>query len=199
MNLRAICVFCGSNYGANPLYESLAKEFGYLLAASGRTLVYGGGKIGLMGVVADAALAKGGKVIGVIPQILVEKEQAHPNLSCLEVVKDLHERKARMMVLSDAFVALPGGLGTYEEFFEVLSWSQIKLHEKPCGALNINGFFEPLLQLLKANVVAGFMRQADCSLLLTHIDPGKLLAALENYQPIRIKKWLPRGTSDLCL
>lgn len=199
MNLRIICVFCGSNYGVNPLYEKLAKDFGYLLATSGRTLVYGGGKIGLMGVIADAVLEKNGKVIGVIPQILVQREQAHSNLSHLEIVKDIRERKARMMALSDAFVALPGGLGTYEEFFEALSWSQIELHKKPCGALNVNGFFEPLLQLLKANVAAGFMRQADCSLLLTHPEPDKLLTALENYQPIRMKKWLPRGTSDVLL
>lgn len=191
--MKSICVFCGSNFGSDPAYEEATRSFGKLLAQSGRSLVYGGGRIGLMGVIADSVLENGGHVIGVIPEVLVDKEQAHPNLSQLEVVSDMRERKARMAELSDAFVALPGGLGTYEELFEMLSWAQLRLHEKPIGVLNTLGFYDSLLQMLNTTVSAGFMREANRSLLVAENNGQALLNALENYQPSHSHKWLARG------
>lgn len=194
--MKAVCVFCGSNFGSDHAYESAAHEFGTLLASSGRTLVYGGGKIGLMGVVADAVLAGGGKVLGVIPEVLVDKEQAHSGLSELYVVADMRERKARMAELADGFVALPGGLGTYEELFEMLSWGQLRLHDKPIGVLNTQGFFDPLLAMLDETVKAGFMRAANRSLLVAGTSPAELLQTLEHHRPEHTHKWLPRGEAD---
>lgn len=193
--MKSICVFCGSNFGSDPAYEAAAKTFGKLLATTGRALVYGGGRIGLMGVVADAVLENGGYVTGVIPEVLVDKEQAHPNLSKLEVVPDMRERKARMAELSDAFVALPGGLGTYEELFEMLSWAQLRLHEKPIGVLNTLGFYDNLVNMLNSTVSAGFMREANRSLLVSENNEEALLKALESYQPSHSHKWLARGES----
>lgn len=191
--MQAVCVFCGSNYGSDPAYEAGAQAFGKLLVANGITLVYGGGKVGLMGVIADTVLADGGQVYGVIPESLVEKELAHTGLSKLFVVGSLHERKAKMAELSDAFVALPGGLGTYEELFEVLSWSQLRLLDKPIGVLNTIGFFDPMLAMLDSAVHTGFMRAANRSLLVSGDTPEQLIEALRHYQPEHIQKWLPRG------
>ncbi|QQS16322.1 MAG: TIGR00730 family Rossman fold protein [Neisseriales bacterium] len=197
MKLQTICVFCGSNHGVDIAYEMAAKALARTLVQSQRKLVYGGGKIGLMGVMADTVIELSGHITGVIPHILVDKEQAHPKLSQLEIVANMHERKARMMALSDAFIALPGGLGTFEELFEILSWSQIGLHQKPCGVLNVNGFFDPLLSLLQANIAAGFMRKKHSDLLISHSTPEELLMALEHYHPPQVVKWLPRGKSDI--
>jgi uncharacterized protein (TIGR00730 family) len=191
--LKAVCVFCGSNYGVVPEYEAGARAFGRLLAETGRTLVYGGGKVGLMGAVADAALEAGGKVIGVIPTFLKDKELAHPGLTELVVVGSMHERKAKMEQLSDAFACLPGGLGTYEEMFEVLSWAQLGMHEKPVGVLNTSDFYQPLLTMLDSTAAAGFMHEKNRSVLVAGDDAAALLAALENYRPIHASKWLERS------
>ncbi len=147
-----VCVFCGSSFGASPVYATAARALGSLLAARGSTLVYGGSRVGLMGAVADAALAAGGKVIGVIPQSLVLKEVAHSGLTELRVVDSMHERKAMMADLSGGFIALPRGFGTFEEFCEVLTWAQLGLHRKPCALLNVNGYFDDLLRLFDHGV-----------------------------------------------
>src|SRR4029434_4742979 len=156
--LRSICVFCGSNSGRRPEYGAAAAEFGRLLAQGDIRVVYGGGNVGMMGLLANAALGAGGEVIGVIPQRLVDRELAHPRLTDLRIVTSMHERKALMAELSDAFVALPGGLGTYEELCEVLTWAQLGIHHKPCGCLNILGYFDSLANLLDVAVTEGFLR-----------------------------------------
>lgn len=156
--VRSICVFCGSQSGHDSAYAEAAGAFGRLLAERGIRVVYGAGNVGLMGVLADAALAAGGQVIGVIPQRLVDRELAHTRLTELRIVTSMHERKALMAELSDAFVALPGGLGTYEELFEVLTWSQLGIHNKPCGCLNVRGYFTPLAAMLDHAVSEGFLR-----------------------------------------
>ncbi len=155
---HSICVFCGSSPGSRPEYAEMAAAFGRLLGHRGIRLVYGGGNVGLMGVVADAALAAGGEVIGVIPQMLVDRELAHRGTD-LRIVTSMHERKALMAELSDAFVALPGGLGTYEELCEVLTWSQLGIHHKPVGCLNVAGYFDPLARLLDHAAEEGFLRR----------------------------------------
>ena len=149
MTIQSVCLFCGSNRGVQPEYASAARAFGTALAEQGLTLVYGAGNIGLMGVAADAALAAGGKVIGVIPEFLKDKEVAHLGLSELHVTSTMHERKALMAELSDAFVALPGGFGTFDELFEILTWAQLSVHNKPVGLLNVAGFFQPLMEMVR--------------------------------------------------
>lgn len=175
-------MFCGSNFGARPAYREAAEEFGALLAGRGLDLVYGGARVGLMGAVADAALAAGGEVIGVIPQSLVALEVAHEGLADLRVVDGMHERKARMAELADAFVALPGGLGTFEEFFEILTWAQLGLHPKPCGLLNVAGFFDPLLALVEHAVAERFVRPEHRHLIVDAADPENLLDRLSAYK-----------------
>lgn len=189
--LRRICVFCGSQRGLRAEYAAAAAQMGELLARQGLQVVYGGGHIGLMGILADAALAAGGEVIGVIPQMLVERELAHPRLTELRIVRSMHQRKALMAELADAFVALPGGLGTFEELCEVLTWAQLGLHNKPCGCLNICGYFDPLLQLLDRAVAEGFLPDAQRQLLLVAQDPALLLAALAQHLPARQPPWQP--------
>jgi uncharacterized protein (TIGR00730 family) len=190
--LRSICVFCGSSVGSRPEYSAAAAEVGRLLAERGIRVVYGAGKIGLMGVLADAALAVGGEVIGVIPQMLVDKELAHRGLTELRIVTSMHERKALMAELSDAFIALPGGLGTFEELFEVLTWAQLHIHHKPCGCLNVAGYFEPLNQLLDHGVAEGFLRSEQRQLLISSSNPAELLALLARHLPPGEEKWLGR-------
>lgn len=189
--LRRICVFCGSQRGLRAEYAAAAAQMGELLARQGLQVVYGGGHIGLMGILADAALAAGGEVIGVIPQMLVERELAHPRLTELRIVRSMHQRKALMAELADAFVALPGGLGTFEELCEVLTWAQLGLHNKPCGCLNICGYFDPLLQLLDRAVAEGFLPDAQRQLLLVAQDPALLLVALAQHLPARQPPWQP--------
>jgi hypothetical protein len=176
--IRRACVFCGSNPGRDAVYAETARTLGGLLAEHGIGLVYGGGRVGLMGALADAALAAGGAVIGVIPRGLVDRELAHPGLSELRVVETLHERKAVMAELADAFVALPGGLGTLEELAEVLSWAQLGLHSKPCLLVDVSGYFGPFLRWLDGAVAAGFVAPADRELLQVVDSPKELVARL---------------------
>lgn len=190
--LRHICVFCGSSKGTDPAHLAAAQEVGREFAQRGIALVYGGGNVGLMGALADAALAAGGHVIGVIPEALLAKEVGHRGLPDLRVVKTMHERKALMAELSDGFIALPGGFGTFEEFFEVLTWSQLGLHAKPCGVLNVAGFFDPLLQLLDHVVAEGFVRAAHRELVLADEASDRLLARMQQFEPPPVHKWIDR-------
>jgi uncharacterized protein (TIGR00730 family) len=177
--LNSICVFCGSQTGNRPEYAAAATQFGKLLAERGIRVVNGAGHVGLMGVLSDAALAAGGQVIGVIPQMLVDRELAHRQLTELRIVRSMHERKALMAELSDAFVALPGGMGTYEELCEVLTWAQLGIHPKPCGCLNVLGYFDPLAAMLDHAVREGFLRPDQRRILNSANQPEELLALLE--------------------
>ena len=177
--VRAVTVFCGSSVGRREEYRTAAAEFGRSLAETGRELVYGGGNVGLMGALADAALEAGGTVTGVIPQHLVDREIAHQGLSSLIVVSDMHERKARMASLGDAFVALPGGPGTMEEFFESWVWAQLGLHSKPVGLLDAAGYYETLARFLEHVVSEGFMSRAYLHIVVVEQDPRRLIERLE--------------------
>ena len=188
--MRSVCVYCGSNSGARPLYADRAAALGARLAREGLTLVYGGGNVGLMGIVADAALAAGGEVIGVIPGQLVEWEVAHRGLTRLEVVANMHERKARMFDLSDAFVALPGGFGTLDEMFEMLTWRQLGLGDKPCAFLDVDGFYAPLAAMLDRMVDERFLHADQRRDLWHGEDIDALLAWMRAYEPARASKWL---------
>lgn len=189
MRLSSVCVYCGSSQGSSPLYRQQAEALGALLADRDLALVYGGGAVGLMGTVADAALAAKGRVHGVIPERLVDAELGHPGLTSLEVVPDMHSRKARMAELADAFVALPGGFGTFEELFEALTWAQLGFHQKPVGLLNIDGFYDPLLTFVDHAIAQGFVHPDYRRLLLVADSPEALLHALEQ-APRDIKaKW----------
>ncbi|MCU4186065.1 TIGR00730 family Rossman fold protein [Acidiferrimicrobium sp. IK] len=187
-----VCVFSGSSPGARPEYLAAAGALGGEVARRGMTLVYGGASVGLMGAVADAALAAGGRVIGVIPQVLVDREVAHGGLSELRVVASMHERKALMADLSDGFVALPGGLGTLEELAEVLTWSQLGLQHKPCGLLDVAGFWAPLLAFLDHAVEERFVRVEHRRLVLTAPEPASLLDAMAGWVPETVGKWVDR-------
>ncbi len=177
--LASVCVFCGSRPGHNPEYLEAARAVGHLLGANRVDLVYGGGKVGLMGAVADAALAAGGRVVGIIPQVLVDREQGHPGLTELHVVGTMHERKRLMADRAAAFVALPGGLGTFEELCEVLTWAMLGIHRKPCAVLDVDGYYQPLLALLDHAVEEGFLGTAQRALLTAARAPGDLLPALD--------------------
>ena len=190
MNFRRICVFCGSNPGVNPAYENAAAGLGRLLAERKIELVYGGGNIGLMGVLADAALEAGGRVIGVIPESLMAKEVGHQGLTELRVVGSMHERKALMADLADGFIALPGGYGTFEEFCEVVTWSQLGLHAKPCGVLNVEGYYDPLLALFDHAVKEGFLRGDNRTLVLEERDPRALLEKMSEFRAPAVGKWI---------
>jgi uncharacterized protein (TIGR00730 family) len=192
--MTSICVFTGSSRGARPEYVAAAAELGTLLAARRIRLVYGGARVGLMGAVADAALASGGDVVGVIPAALVAKEVAHTGLTDLRVVDSMHERKALMSDMADAFVALPGGWGTLEEFFEVLTWAQLGLHRKPCGLLNAHGYFDRLLAFLDHTIDEGFVRPRNAELIAVSRTPGELLDRLESPLPPPVEKWLDRSS-----
>ena len=188
--MRSLCVFCGSSAGHEPAYTEAARTLGRTLAGAKIRLVFGGGRVGLMGEVANAALAAGGEAIGVIPNFLVEREIAHTGLTDLHVVGSMHERKAMMSGLSDGFVALPGGTGTLEEFFEVLTWAQLGEHAKPCGLLNVAGYYDPLLSVLDHMVGKGFLSKSNRALVLVERDPGTLLAKFERYRPPETIKWV---------
>src|SRR5713226_10469714 len=179
--LRSLAVFCGSSLGVASIYREAAREVGRLLGQRAIRLVYGGGHVGLMGVVADACLGEGGHVIGVIPQALADREVAHTGLTELRIVGSMHERKALMADLSDAFMSLPGGYGTWEEFFEVLTWSQLGIQRKACGVLNVNGYYDPLLEMADRALSEGFLRAVHRDLLLSDSDPERLLDRLSNY------------------
>lgn len=190
--MKSVCVFCGSNFGDKAVYRETAALMGRKLASLGLRLVYGGGNVGLMGVVADAALEAGGTVVGVIPQSLVDWEVAHSGLTELVVVQSMHERKARMADAADAFVALPGGYGTFEEFCEVLTWSQLGLHQKPCGVLNVDGFYDPLLALFDRAVQDRFLQQGHRDLVIADTDVDSLLGRLAAYQLVKVNKLIGR-------
>ena len=188
--MKRIAVYCGSNLGGHPDYKAAATALGALLAREKIELVYGGGMVGLMGVVADAVLRNGGHVIGVIPEKLVIKEVVHEKLPDLRVVKNMHERKALMAELADGFIALPGGYGTFEELFEVLAWSQLGWHGKPIGLLNCAGFFNPLLQFLDQTRDQGFIRPPHRELLLVAAEADEILRRMKNFQPPNEVKWV---------
>jgi len=190
--LKRICVFCGSSSGTREIYAQTARETGWLLAERGIELVYGGGKVGLMGAVADACLGAGGRVIGVIPQLLKDKEVAHNSLSELIVVQTMHERKALMADLADAFLALPGGYGTWDELCEVLTWSQIGIQRKASAVLNVNGYYDPLLAMADRAVSEGFMKDIHRELLLTDTEPARLLDRMASYSLPLVDKWMDR-------
>ncbi len=188
--MKAICVYCGSNAGNTPAYAERATALGTRLAKEGLVLVYGGGNVGLMGIVADAALAAGGEVIGVIPEQLVGWEVAHQGLTRLEIVANMHERKARMFDLSDAFVALPGGFGTLDEMFEMLTWRQLGLGDKPCAFFDVHGFFAPLVAMMDRMVDERFLHADQRRDLWHGEDLDALLAWMRDYKPARSSKWL---------
>jgi uncharacterized protein (TIGR00730 family) len=183
MPLHRVCVFSGSSLGARPDYADAASAVGRLLAASGITLVYGGASVGLMGVLADATLQAGGRVIGVIPRALVEQEIAHTGLTELRVVESMHERKAEMADLSDGFLALPGGLGTLEELFEIWTWGHLGYHQKPCGLLNTSEYYTSLLKFVDDMVVEKFVRETQRGMLIVDRDADTLLRAMAEFQP----------------
>jgi len=187
--MKRICVFCGSNAGARSEYAEAARALATVLAERKLGIVYGGGNVGLMGVLADAALARGGEVIGVIPQKLVDKEVAHRGVTELRIVETMHERKALMNDLSDAFIALPGGFGTLDEFFEVLTWSQLGFHGKPCALLNVAGYYDGMLAMLDHAVTERFLRPAHRELVIADTDPLRLLQRLSAFVPAPKGKW----------
>ncbi|HEY9657039.1 MAG TPA: TIGR00730 family Rossman fold protein [Allocoleopsis sp.] len=187
--MQRICVFCGSNMGSRSSYRQMAEALGKALVQQQMELVYGGGKVGLMGVVADAVLAAGGRVIGVIPQALMDKEVGHTGLSDLRVVNSMHDRKALMADLADGFIAMPGGFGTFEEFCEVVTWTQLGFHQKPCGLLNIDGFYDPLIAMFDHATAEQFIRPVHRSLVFAANEPEALLNMLRSYQPTTTNKW----------
>ena len=191
-DVRSICVFCGSSRGADPLLLETAREVGSLLARGGIRLIYGGGNVGLMGALADAALGAGGEVIGVIPESLVAWEVAHTGLSELRIVHSMHERKALMADLADGFIALPGGFGTLDEFCEVLTWAQLGLHGKPCGLLNLRGFYDHFLLQLDECVVQELLRPEHRRLILAETNAARLLDRMAAYEAPPLRKWIDR-------
>jgi uncharacterized protein (TIGR00730 family) len=188
--VKRICVYCGSSPGRSPDYAATARQLGAELAHRGLGLVYGGASVGVMGVVADAALAHGGEVIGVLPHFFADKEVAHQGLDELLVVDSMHERKARMAELSDGFIALPGGWGTLEEIFEVLTWAQLGLHEKPCGLLDVGGYFDDLYRFLEGAVTEGFVRDVHRPMIMLDDSAERLLDHFATYRAPRVRKWI---------
>lgn len=191
--MKHLSVFCGSSPGADSGYRNAARRLGALLAMRKITLVYGGGNIGLMGEIANAVLSHRGEVIGVIPQSLVDKELAHTGVTELRIVRSMHERKAVMADLSDGFIALPGGLGTLEELFEILTWGQLGLHRKPCGLLNVAGYFAHMLTFLNHIVSQEFMTSRDLEMLVVEEDEEVLLRKMAIYKPPRAERWIGTG------
>jgi len=188
--MKRVCVFCGSSIGARPSYAKAARETASVLVERGLELVYGGGNVGLMKIVADEVLAAGGHVIGVIPHALERREVAHRGLQDLRVVASMHERKASMADLSDAFATLPGGLGTFEEFLEILTWAQLGMHRKPIGLVQVDGYFDGLLEFLRRGVVEGFVPASSLEMLHVADTPGALLDAFERHVPPVVQRWI---------
>jgi uncharacterized protein (TIGR00730 family) len=193
--MKRICVFAGSSPGSQEAYAAAARELGQALVRRQVALVYGGARVGLMGALADAVLAAGGHVTGVIPEALVAKEVAHAGLSDLRVVASMHERKAVMADLADGFIALPGGWGTLEEFFEVLTWGQLGLHRKPCGLLNVRGYFDGLLAFIDHSINERFVRRDNRSMVLVADAPDALLERFEHYVPPTVEKLIDRAST----
>jgi len=193
--MKRICVFAGSNLGSHIEYLTAARELGHALVRREVGLVYGGARVGLMGALADAVLDARGHVTGVIPDALVAKEVAHEGLSDLRVVGSMHARKAMMADLADGFIALPGGWGTLEEFFEVLTWAQLGLHCKPCGLLNVRGFFDGLLSFIDHSIDERFVRQQNRSMVIVSSSSGELLELFDRYVPPLVEKWIDRAST----
>jgi uncharacterized protein (TIGR00730 family) len=193
--LESLCVFCGSSHGDDPALTDAAKAMGRTLVNGGIRLVYGGGSVGLMGVIADEVLAAGGQVTGVIPQALWDREVGHRNLSDLRIVSTMHERKALMAELSDGFVAMPGGVGTMEEFFEVWTWALLGVHAKPCGILNARGYFDPLLAFIDQMVAKRFLAREFRDMVIVETEPAKLMQRFTEYAPTAVAKWLDSRTT----
>jgi uncharacterized protein (TIGR00730 family) len=193
--MKRVCVFAGSSAGSRDEYQDAARALGRTLAERGIGLVYGGARVGLMGIIADATLTAGGEAIGVIPAALVAREIAHEGLTELRIVSSMHERKALMADLSDAFIAVPGGWGTLEEFFEVLTWAQLGLHRKPCGLLNVLGYFDGLLSFLEHAVGERFLRREYASMIAVAASPAALLDRLGSYAPPAVEKWIERAST----
>jgi uncharacterized protein (TIGR00730 family) len=188
--MQRICVYCGSSPGKNAVYSAVAEQLAAELVKHNVGLVYGGASIGIMGILADAVLARGGEVIGVIPQVLAEKEVLHPRLTELKIVHSMHERKALMAELADGFIALPGGLGTLEELFEILTWAQLGLHQKPCALLNVNHYYDTLIAFLEHALKEQFVSPKHRSLLLVEDNPGAVIDTLLAYRPPVVEHWL---------
>jgi uncharacterized protein (TIGR00730 family) len=191
--LSSICVYCGSTPGVDPAFAAAASSLGQLLARREIRLVYGGAHVGLMGVLADAALGAGGEVVGVITRALEYKELAHRGLTELEVVETMHERKAAMADRADGFIMLPGGFGTFDEFFEVVTWTQLGIHTKPCGVLNVNGFFDPLCTLFEVATEQCFLPPEQRDMVVVESDPASMVDRLGSWTPVIVDKWADRS------
>jgi uncharacterized protein (TIGR00730 family) len=191
--VKRICVFCGSNPGLRPDYAAAAQALARVLVERGIGLVYGGGHVGLMGIVADTVMAEGGEAIGVIPEALLRREVGHHGLTELHVVRTMHERKQLMADLSDGFIAMPGGYGTYEEFCEVITWSQLGIHPKACGLLNVLGFYDPLLAMFDHGVKEGFIHPHHRDMVLTDTDASRLIDAMSTFVLPKAEKWIGPG------
>ncbi|MEO0470029.1 MAG: TIGR00730 family Rossman fold protein [Bacteroidota bacterium] len=190
--MKSICVFCGSNTGHDPIYSDLAQQLGHLLVDQNIKLIYGAGKVGLMGIIAEAMLAKGGEVVGVIPGFLKAKEVGHDGLTEMIETDTMHQRKQIMADLSEGFIAMPGGFGTMDELCEILTWAQLGLHQFPIGILNVNGYFDTLIQLFDHMVQEGFVTPVNRQLVIEAASPAELLEKMRNYNPPRAEKWLDR-------
>jgi uncharacterized protein (TIGR00730 family) len=197
--MNSLCVYCGSSPGASPVYAEAACLLAKEMVEQNIALVYGGGNVGLMGIIADEVLRLGGSVTGIIPQALLDKEVGHNGLSHLHVVKDMHERKAMMAELSDGFIAMPGGIGTLEEVLEVLTWSQLGFHDKPIGLLNVSGFYDGLIQFMQHLVAQHFLKSEHASLLLHAPNAAALMQQFKSFKPVREAKWLDRATAKTLL
>jgi uncharacterized protein (TIGR00730 family) len=193
--MKRICVFCGSNPGANSIYLETARKVGEFLARNNIELVYGGGRVGLMGTTADAVLANGGKVIGIIPESLAIREVAHGGLTELHVVDSMHQRKAMMAEFSDGFIALPGGFGTFEEFCEIITWAQLGIHQKPCALLNVAGYYDPLEALFNHATREQFIRPDHRSLVLVDENIETLYQKMKEFVPPELEKWIDKSST----
>jgi uncharacterized protein (TIGR00730 family) len=190
--MKSITVFCGSSSGFQPEYEAAARELARQLVSRKVRLIYGGGRVGLMGIIADEVMKNGGQVIGIIPESLDKKEVAHRGITELRVVGSMHERKAQMADLADGFIAMPGGIGTFEEFFEILTWAQLGFHEKPCGLLNVKNYYGDLLKLCDNAVREGFLRAEHRQLIIDDADSVVLLEEMFRFKPVNLKKWIDK-------
>ncbi|WP_041743236.1 TIGR00730 family Rossman fold protein [Collimonas fungivorans] len=192
--MKSLCVYCGSSPGATPVYAEAARGLAQAMVEQDIALVYGGGNVGLMGIIADEVLRLGGRATGVIPQALLQKELGHKGLTQLHIVKDMHERKAMMADLSDGFIAMPGGVGTLEELFEVFTWAQLGFHQKPIGLLNVDGFYDGLLQFIQHMVSQRFLKGEQAEILIAEAHAAELLQRFKSFVPHLVPKWLDRNT-----
>ena len=193
--MKSLLVYCGSNPGVNPIYKETAVKLGLEMVKRGMKLIYGGGSLGLMGTIADTVMENGGEVVGIIPTFLDKMEVGHPNLTEIHVVNSMHERKALMEEMCDSIITLPGGYGSMDELFEILSWSQLELHKKPVGLLNVNGFYEPLVAQLDLMVREGFLKQPNREIIQVSDSIEKVFKLMEEFEPQEAFKWLERGNT----